>query len=107
MTKEEILEKSQNENKGRDMADIAVSQKGITFGWIVTVCLTGFVAVLNGIVLNQNSYGAFLAIMGGSFTVFLTKYIKFRRRHELFITIMYAIATVCFAAAWILDLVRG
>lgn len=107
MTKEEILEKSQNENKGRDVADIAVSQKSIMFGWIVTVCLAGVVAVLNGIILNQGSYGMFFAIMGGSFTIFLRKYIKFRRGHELFITIAYGIATVAFLCAWIISLVNG
>ena len=104
MTKEEILEKSQNENKGRDVADIAVSQKSIMFGWIVTVCLTGVVAILNGIILNQESYGMFFAIMGGLFTIFLRKYIKFRRRHELFITIAYGIATLAFACSWIMTL---
>ena len=107
MTKEEILQKSQNETKGRDVANIAVAQKSIMFGWVVTVCISGIVGVFNGIILNQESYGMFFAIMGGLFTIFLRKYIEFRRRHELFITIAYGIATICFACAWIITLVNG
>ena len=39
MTKEEILEKSRNEMKGMDVADLEISKSAIQIGWLVAVCL--------------------------------------------------------------------
>ena len=46
MNKEEILAISQNENKGKDVADVELSKTGIRAGWIVTVCLAVAAAVM-------------------------------------------------------------
>ena len=37
MTREEILEKSQNENKGKDVAEMEIIKKALMTGWVVTV----------------------------------------------------------------------
>ena len=106
MTKEEILEKSQNENKGKDVAEMEVIKKALMIGWVVTVCLIGVVLICNGIVLGYEDMGALFAVISGLFIVFLIKYIKLRKRHELFITIAYGIATLCFLISWIMTLAR-
>ena len=106
MTKEEILEKSQNENKGKDIAEMEIIKNALMIGWAVTVCLVGVVLILNGIVLGYENMGALFAVMSGLFIVFLIKYIKLRKRHELFITIAYGIAAVAFLISWIITLVR-
>ncbi|MBR4121533.1 MAG: hypothetical protein IKT95_07260 [Spirochaetales bacterium] len=105
MTREEILEKSQNENKGKDFAEMEIIKKALMTGWVVTVCLVGVVLILNGVVLGYEDKGSLFAIMTGLFIVFLTKYIKLRKKHELFITIAYGIAAVAFLVSWIMTLI--
>ena len=55
MNKEEILAISQNENKGKDVADVELSKTGIRAGWIVTVCLAVAAAVIDGAVPNERA----------------------------------------------------
>lgn len=104
MTREEILERSQNENKGKDIAEMEIIKNALMIGWVVTVCLVGVVMILNGIVLGYGDMGALFAVMSGLFLVFLIKYIKLRRKHELFITIVYGIAAVAFLVSWVMKL---
>ena len=40
MTKEEILEMSRRENKGKDIIDIESSKRGVWAGWIVVISLS-------------------------------------------------------------------
>ena len=105
MTREEILEKSQNENKGKDFAEMEIIKKALMTGWVVTVCLVGVVLIFNGIVLGYEDMGSLFAVMSGLFIVFLIKYIKLRRKHELLITIAYGIAAVAFLVSWIMTLI--
>ena len=104
MTREEILEKSQNENKGKDVAEMEIIKNALMIGWAVTVCLVGVVLILNGIVLGYENMGALFAVMSGLFVVFLIKYLKLRKKHELFITIAYGIAAAAFLVSWIMTL---
>ncbi len=104
MTREEILEKSQNENKGKDIAEMEIIKNALMIGWAVTVCLVGVVLIFNGIVLGYENMGALFAVMSGLYVVFLIKYLKLRKKHELFITIAYGIAAVAFLVSWIMTL---
>ena len=106
MTRDEILEKSQNENKGKDFAEMEIIKKALMSGWVVTVCLIGVVLIFNGIVLGYEDKGSLFAVMSGLFLVFLIKYIKLRKKHELFITIAYGIAALSFLISWIKTLAR-
>lgn len=107
MTKEEILEKSRTENKGKDIVEEEVVKKGFLSCWIVSLIAASVVAMVEGIVLGKQNSGIFFSLMSGLFTFFLVKYIRLRRKHELFITVMYGIAAVCFLASWIISLVKG
>ena len=107
MTREEILEKSQNENKGKDIVEEEFIKKGFLVCWIVSLVAASMVAVIEAIVLEKQNSGLFFTLMSGLFAFFLIKYIKLRKKHELFITVMYGIAATCFLAAWIISLVKG
>ena len=50
MTREEILKKSQFENKGKDVADIETSKNAFRAGWIVIIVLSAVVSVVDGII---------------------------------------------------------
>ena len=107
MTKEEILEKSRSENKGKDIVEEEFTRKGFLICWTVSLVAASIVAMLEAILLDRQNSGLFFALMSGLFSFFLVKYIKLRKKHELFVTIAYGIAAVCFLTAWIISLVKA
>ncbi|MBR2281898.1 MAG: hypothetical protein IJ863_04680 [Spirochaetales bacterium] len=107
MTKEEILERSRSENRGKDIVEEEFIRKGFLVCWIVSLVLAAMVAMVEGVVLGITNYGIFFSLMSGLFSFFLMKYIRLRKRHELFITIMYGVAAICFLICWILNLANG
>ena len=106
MNKEEILAKSKQENRGQDIANLEVSKASMQFGWITAVCLLALVAVVEALVYDRMNYGIFFAVMAGCSAIFINKYLKLRKRHELYITIVYIIATIAFFVAWVLQLTK-
>ena len=57
MNREEILEKSRQENRGQDIANLEVSRSSIVFGWIVAICLLAVVAVTEAIKYDRMNSG--------------------------------------------------
>jgi len=106
MNKEEILAKSKQENRGQDIANLEISKTSMQFGWVTAVCLLALVAVVEAIVYERMNAGIFFAIMAGCSAIFLNKYLKIHKRHELYIAIVYIIAAIAFFIAWILQLTK-
>ena len=106
MTREEILEKSKSENKGKDFADIETSKNCMSIGWIVTVSLVAIVTVVNALAGKPDFSGLF-ATMSGLSVVFFAKYAKLGKRHELACAVLYCIGAVFFAIGWIIFLIKG
>ena len=106
MNKEEILAKSKQENRGQDIANLEISKTSMQFGWVTAVCLLALVAVVEAIVYERMNAGIFFAIMAGCSAIFLNKYLKLHKRHELYIAIVYIIAAIAFFIAWILQLTK-
>ena len=76
MNREEILEKSRQENHGQDVANLEVSRSSMVFGWVVTVCLLAVVAVTEAIKYDRMNSGIFFAVMAGLSVIFIRKYLK-------------------------------
>ena len=106
MNREEILAKSKQENHGQDIANLEVSKASMLFGWITAVCMLALVAVVEALVHDRMNSGIFFAVMAGCSAIFINKYLKLRKRHELYIAIVYIIATVAFLISWILQLTK-
>ncbi len=106
MNREEILEKSKQENQGKDIADLEVSKSSMQFGWLVAVCLLAVVSVVEALVYDRVNNGIFFAVMAGCSTIFISKYRKLHKRHELIVSVIYVFATVAFLIAWILQLTK-
>ena len=104
MNKEEILAKSQQENHGQDIVDLEVSKASIKFGWLVAVCMLAIVAVVEALVHDRMNNGIFFAVMAGCSAIFISKYLKLHKQHELIISIIYVVASIAFLIAWILQL---
>ena len=106
MNKEEILTKSKQENRGQDIANLEVSRASMVFGWITAVCLLALVAVVEAVAYDRMNNGIFFAIMAGCSAIFINKYLKLRKRHELYISIIYVFAAIVFLVAWIIQLTK-
>ena len=106
MNREEILARSQQENRGQDIASLEVSKQCILVGWLVAVVLLAVVSVVDAIVFDRMNNEIFFAVMAGCATIFLIKYWKLRRRHELVIGLVYTVAALLFLIAWILQLAK-
>ena len=107
MNREEILARSQQENQGQDVVDLEVSKASMKLGWLVVVCLLAFVTVVDAIVFERMNSEVFFAVLAATSAVFFSKYLKLRKRHELFIAIIEAVAAVAFLISWILQLIHG
>lgn len=105
MTKEEILEKSRNEMKGMDVADLEISKSAIQIGWLVAVCLMAIASFIDAIVFSRVPVEALFSTLAGLSTVFWIKYSKLKKQHELFVAIMYTIASICFLISWIIQMI--
>lgn len=104
MNREEILTKAQHENKGKDLADKQVQKEGSWIAYIVGVILLIAVDTVNGFVLKNVNRGADFALFTMAFVVFLVKYIKLRKKHELIMTIIWGFLAVSMLVVWIFQL---
>ena len=106
MNRDEILAMSKQENRGQDVADLEVSKAGMQLGWLVIICLLAAVSVVDALVFSRVNNEAFFAVMTGCSAVFAFKYRKLRKKHELTLSLVYALAAAAFLAAWIHQLIR-
>ncbi len=106
MDKEKILDLAKKENKGKDKADLYAQQKGALLGYIFGVCGIIAVDLVNGLVFKYVNHGANMVITGMASVAFLVKYITLKKKHELALSVFYALLTVMFMVFWILQLTK-
>ena len=104
MTKEEILLKAQEENKGKDMADLEAQRKGAYAAYFVGILLIVIVDVVEGFVFNRISYGGNMAVFMMAFTAFIVKFRVRKKKHELFVALVYGAIGIMWLVLWILQL---
>lgn len=104
MNREDILKMAQKENKGKDVADLEAQQKGAYKAYFVGVILIILVCVVEGFVLQRSNYGGVMAVFAMGFTAFLIKYVTLRKKHELFVALIYGAMTLLWLILWILQL---
>ena len=88
MNREEILAKAQGEGREQDLPDREAQKAGAYTAYIVGVVLLILVDTINGIILHYVNRGADFALFSMAFVVFLIKYIRLRKRHELITAII-------------------
>ena len=106
MNREEILQKAQQENKGKDLAELEATKKGTYLAFTIGGLLTIAIVIINFIVTETFMYGAIAGVVSMVFVTFLIKYIKLRKKHELVCTIVYGLWFVFFFTFWILQLCK-
>ena len=106
MNRDDILKKAQAENSGKDYADIEAQKSGTWAAYFVAVILVILVDTVNGFVLGYVNRGMDFVLFTMAFVAFLIKYIKLRKRHELFVTIFWGALALMMLALWILQLCK-
>lgn len=104
MNKEDILEKSRRENKNRDVAELEVISQASTVAGRVGMLVCCAIAILEVIFTGKPGLGTWAIYFSILATLMLVKYIKLRRRHELWITILYIFCFAAFLTAYVLQL---
>lgn len=96
MDKNEILEKSRQENKGTDLferdAMNSASQKAVAVGGLLCMFLS-FADILLGGSFNYTLWGVYLSMTG---TTLLVKYFHLRKPHELIFGIIELVLAIAF-----------
>lgn len=105
MNREEILEKSRQENKNQDIFEKDVIVKGYQYSCLVaTVIATLFfiVQIFTGGGMNYGHYAVVFAMPTGQFWF---KYINLRRKHELILAVLYSLCVIGFSIAHLYSLI--
>lgn len=104
MTKEEILEKSRNENQNKDVYDLEVQNKAIRTAYFSAPVLCVIVSLLQFIFTKTVSAG-FWTILFGMFTVtFFIKFLHMHKKHELIVCLCYLIIFILLFITYIFQL---
>lgn len=106
MEKDEILAKAQKENNGIDLADKSAQKDGTWIAYIACVILVIIVDTVNGFVLHNVNRGMDFALFSAAFIVFLVKFIRLRKKHELIPLIIWGVLSVSMLVVWILQLCK-
>lgn len=100
MTKDEILEKSRKENQNRDLYDIEVEKLAFTVSHLAFMFICFLAILLEFILTRKINPGYPMIYFGVQSIIFLVKYIKLRKFHELVIFIcqfaVFALSLVAF-----------
>ena len=104
MNREEILKQAQQENNGKDIADLEAQKKGAYSAYMVGVCLVLLVDIVEAIILHRINFGGTFAVFAMLTVAFFTKYRALGKKHELFVTLAYGFGTVVCAALWVMQL---
>ncbi|MBQ6569623.1 MAG: hypothetical protein IJL87_05155 [Clostridia bacterium] len=105
MKKEEILAKAQNEGRQQDLPDREAQRNGAWAAYIIGVVLLILVDTVNGFVLHYVNRGADFALFSMAFVLFLTKYLRLRKKHELIMTVFWGILALSMLVVWVMQLV--
>ena len=106
MNKEDILKQAQSENSGKDVADLDAQKRGAYVAYFIGIILIILVNFVEGFVFQRISYGGTMAVFTMGFTAFLIKYFTLRKKHELFVALIYGGFSVMWLVLWILQLCR-
>ena len=104
MNREDILAKARQEGKEQDLPDREAQRSGGWVAYLVGVVLLIIVDTVNGFVLHYVNRGADFALFSMAFVMFLIKYLRLRRRHELIIALIWGALALSMLAVWVLQL---
>ena len=104
MTKEEILAKSRDENRNGDLIDLEVQSKAAKVGIFVSFLLCAVISIVEFVFTKKVSVQCWMVFFGITATIFLIKFIKIHKKHELFVFICYLVVFILLSIRFIFTL---
>lgn len=105
MKKEDVLEKSRNENKGADELELSVIAAAGKLAAKIGMMVCCLIAVLQVIFTDAVSYESWMIYFSILSTMFIEKYIKLHKKHELALSILYSALFIFFTVLFVIRLV--
>lgn len=95
MEKEEILEQSRKINKNKDLFEQEVIAKGSSIAYSIGI-LIAVIFYLIGIIFQDNyrNYPVFAVWTSMESVLFIFKFIKLKRKHELLVAVIFTIGAI-------------
>ncbi len=106
MNKEEILEKSRQENKGRDEMERDAFAKAGQTACAVGGIVCALVIIFEAIFARQVNFSIWAVYLSMTGTMLLTKYRRLGKKHELIFGACQLILAAIFLAMYVIRLVR-
>ena len=94
MNKEEILARSQKENKNRDLAEIEAENKGAQLAGIIAVLMCFAFYILEKKVLNRDAYGYYCIFIMFAAVEFTYKAVKLRGKQNIVTAALWCAAAL-------------
>ena len=107
MNKEQILEQSRREHKDQDLYEEEVLKSASNLAAISASVLAVIFFVVQLIVGLGRNYGLFAIVFSILASVFVVKAIKRKKKHEIFVAVMYILLTLGASAAHIYTLIQS
>lgn len=104
MNKEEILAKSRDENKSKDVYEQEVLKEAGNAGAITAAIVCAIFFVVQLLVGEGLNYGLWSVIFSMEAACFIVKAVRMKRTHEILIAILYTITALLTAAGHIYNL---
>lgn len=106
MNKEEILAKSRKENAGKDEYENKVIADGSRLALFVADIFVIVVIAIELIAHLRPSLGIISVVFSMSAVLFWYKYAKLKKRHELFVALLYTVISLAGLALWIYQILE-
>lgn len=104
MTKEEILEKSRDDNAGRDIEDLEIQKTAGSTAYFASLGFCILVSVLSYIFTKKISLECWIVFFGMLSVAFFVKFIKMKKLHELFVASLYCLIFIALLILYIFKL---
>lgn len=107
MEREEILAQSRKENKEQDLYEQEVIKTGNNIAITVAACLATIFFIIQILTGGGMNYGLYAVLFSMLATTFIVKVIRLKRKHEIFVAVLYSAMTILSSIAHILNLVSA
>lgn len=104
MTKEEILEKSRQDNKGKDIEDLEIQKTAAMAGYFSSFGICALISIISFICTHKVSVQCWMIFFGMLSVAFFTKFFKLRKVHELVVALCYLAIFILLTVAFIFEL---
>lgn len=106
LSKEEILKRAQNENKGRDLTELEAGRKDTLFA-VIMVYILGTVLCVTEIFVGKGiNYALYIVVTSLNSVIFIRRAIRKPIKENIITAVLFATATALFAVAWVISLLN-